>query len=103
MTTTRPETLLTLNPDGTTSGTRIRRDVYDLLREHLLAVVPDDAEGVALADVTKTLGERLAHVSFNAKGSVTWYTMAVKLDLEGRGRIERVPGKGPQRLRLRNA
>lgn len=32
-------------------------------------------------------------------GSVSWYTTTVKLDLEARGELERVPGSRPQRLR----
>ncbi len=33
-------------------------------------------------------------------GSIPWYVTTVKLDLEARGILERVPGKGPQRLRF---
>ncbi len=29
---------------------------------------------------------------------VAWYTVTVKLDLEARGLIKRLPGSGPQRL-----
>ena len=34
-------------------------------------------------------------------GSISWYATTVKLDLEERKVVERVPGKKPQRLRLR--
>ena len=33
-------------------------------------------------------------------GSISWYVTTVKLDLEARGLLERVPGATPQRLRL---
>jgi hypothetical protein len=33
-------------------------------------------------------------------GSISWYFTTVKLDLEARGVIERIPNKAPQRLRL---
>ncbi len=34
------------------------------------------------------------------EGSVGWYATTVKLDLEARGLIERMPGESPQVLRL---
>jgi hypothetical protein len=33
-------------------------------------------------------------------GSISWYTTTIKLDLEARGLIERVPDSQPQRQRL---
>ncbi len=33
-------------------------------------------------------------------GERIWYTISVKLDLEARGVIERVPGRSPQVIRL---
>jgi hypothetical protein len=33
-------------------------------------------------------------------GSVGWYVTAVKLDLEARNEIHRLPGVSPQRVRL---
>jgi hypothetical protein len=34
------------------------------------------------------------------EGSISWYATMVKLDLEARGEIERIPGSSPQRIRL---
>ena len=34
------------------------------------------------------------------EGSISWYVTTVKLDLEARGLIERVPRSRPQRLRM---
>ena len=39
-------------------------------------------------------------VNGNFEGSVTWYVTCVKLDLEARGVIKRVPHSRPQLLRL---
>jgi hypothetical protein len=35
-----------------------------------------------------------------SEGSISWYVTTVKLDLEARGLIARVPGSHPQRLRM---
>ena len=35
------------------------------------------------------------------EGSVSWYLTIVKLDLEARGILERVPGKRPPRIKPR--
>ena len=33
-------------------------------------------------------------------GSISWYVTTVKLDLEARHVVERIPGTSPQQLRL---
>ena len=35
------------------------------------------------------------------EGSISWYVTTVKLDLEARGEIERIPGLKEQNLRLK--
>ena len=39
-------------------------------------------------------------VNGNFEGSVTWYVTTVKLDLEARGEIKRVPNSRPQLVKL---
>jgi len=36
-------------------------------------------------------------------GKVVWYVVSVKLDLEARGTIERVPKTSPHELRIKNS
>jgi len=38
--------------------------------------------------------------SFN--GKVVWYVVSIKLELEARGYIERIPKTSPHKLRLKN-
>ena len=35
-------------------------------------------------------------------GSISWYVTTVKLDLEAKGMIERIPKVSPQQLRLKS-
>jgi hypothetical protein len=35
------------------------------------------------------------------EGSIPWYVTTVKLDMEARGEIERIPERGEQKLRLK--
>ncbi len=93
-----PKTLQTQNVNEGVGGARIRTDRYEVFRDAILDAVPDEG-GITLKELGRELAAALAGHTFDAKGSVTWYMMTVKLDLEARGLIERVPGARPQRLR----
>jgi hypothetical protein len=86
------------NPDHRKKGARIPRDQYVIARRAALATVPTKVPGMTLTDFRAKMARRL----LRAKGwdrslSASWYTMAVKLDLEARGEIRRTGG-APQRL-----
>ena len=51
----------------------------------------------------KTLN-RLAVEELNGKfdGKITWYVVSVKLDLEARGIIERIPKASPHKIKLKD-
>lgn len=90
--------VLCLNPDPKKSGTNMDRWKYELVREILLEAIPDEEPGVAFKDLAGRLGEDLTPAKIEELGSLGWYTTTVKLDLEARGEIERLPGTSPQRL-----
>ncbi|MCG8407198.1 MAG: hypothetical protein MI923_18525 [Phycisphaerales bacterium] len=92
-------TILTRNITPGAAGTRVSREKYELVRKAILAVVPTSKKGVLFKELPKAVAERLPADLFPKKGSVSWYATTVKLDLEARGFIERVPGVAPQRLR----
>lgn len=83
--------------------TRILRWKFDAMRDAILASVSDDEQGTQFRDlragISAALDRTLDATRREAFGSVGWYLMAVKLELEVRGEIERVPGASPQRLR----
>jgi hypothetical protein len=90
--------ILTRNITKGAAGKRISRALYDATRAGILALLPARGEGMLFTDLMKAMKRRVPPDVF-AGASVPWYTTTVKLDLEARGLIERVPGAHPQRLR----
>ncbi|MBD3401372.1 hypothetical protein GF420_00635 [candidate division GN15 bacterium] len=89
------ERIMTQHPDGK-QGVNILTRRYTAIRIAILSELRERGE-MTFKDLMARLTERLAD-SFD--GKVGWYVVTVKLDLEARGTIERIPGKSPQRLRL---
>ena len=87
--------ILTKHPEGK-AGVNISREKYDAIRAAILAAIPDHGE-LAFKDLSGEVKDRLAP---GFGGSVSWYVTTVKLDLEARQEIERVPKQRPQKLRL---
>lgn len=85
------------HPDSTKQGVNISKAKYDAMRGAILAALANGGE--------LTIKELFAAVSKTLKGkfdgSINWYTTVVKLDLEARNFIERVPKSKPHRVRLK--
>ncbi len=90
--------VLTLHPAGK-QGVNIERSKYDLIRQAILDIMHQRGE-ISFGDLAAAVA---AHLSQPFDGSIGWYTTTVKLDLEARGLIERVPGRSPQVIRLAQA
>ncbi len=88
------ERILTLHPEGK-QGVNISKAKYDAISNAILEVLKERGE-VSFQDLPEAVSAQLG--AFD--GSVSWYVTTVKLDLEARGLIERVPKVTPQRLRL---
>ena len=86
-----------LHPDPKKKGTTISREMYEAVREAILAAVPGEEPGLRFMDLSREVELRAPKGLFE-NASVGWYTTTVKLDLEARGLIKRVPGVSPQRL-----
>lgn len=88
---------------GGLDGWTMDLEQYDLMRGHILAMLADEsgADGtVLLKDLVLAAQERYgAHPAF-PRGRLRNYCTYTKVDLEARCLVERVPGSGPQRLRL---
>lgn len=88
------------HPDPAKSAPRISSKKYEPVKSAIMRAVGEQEEGILFRDLPGRVGELLSASELENLGSVGWYTTTVKLDLEARGLIERVPGSNPQRLRL---
>jgi hypothetical protein len=91
----------TLHPDPAKNGVRIDAAKYELMKRALLKVIPRGKRDVAFRELRTLVEPHLDPAVFGPDDSRAWYVTVVKQDLEARGRIEQVPGRGPQRLRRR--
>ena len=89
------ERIMTLHPEGK-EGVNIDKAKYDTMRQAIVDAVGAH-DGISFDDLTATVQQQL---NGNFSGSINWYVTTVKLDLEARGIIERIPKRSPQQLRL---
>jgi hypothetical protein len=85
----------TLHPEKK-QGVNISREKYEVIRKAILSALDKQRE-ISFMNLSRAVEKQ---VNGNFEGSVTWYVTTVKLDLEARGVIKRVPNSRPQLLRL---
>ncbi len=90
------EKIMTLHPEGK-QGVNISRARYDTIR----AAIIDELEETDVITFAQLLEAVRAKLEDSFDGSINWYVTSVKLDLEARGVIERLPKSKPQQLRLK--
>ncbi len=88
------EKILTLHPQGK-QGVNILKRRYDVIKEFIINKVKVHGD-ISFEDLSDLAEEEL--VDFD--GKVLWYVVTVKLDLEAREIIERIPKSSPHRLRM---
>jgi hypothetical protein len=99
------ECITTLHPAGK-AGVSVEKWKYERVRSAILGVLAEAGQdGVrfmpSAKDPSPGLMDLVApRLGEDWDGSVGWYVTAVKLDLEARNEIRRVPGVTPQRVRL---
>ncbi len=91
------EKILTLHPAGK-KGTNISLAKYTTIKNAILELILKEGE-IAYADLSDRIEKDLQD-SF--EGKVVWYVVSVKLDLEARGIIERIPKTSPHQLKMKN-
>jgi len=87
---------LTLHPRGK-QGVNILKRRYNTIKAFILKTIKNYGV-ISFDDLTDLAVDELS-CSFD--GKVVWYVVTVKLDLEARGIIERVPKTSPHELRLK--
>jgi len=90
-------TIATRNPGAGKKAPRVDAARYEAMRAAILAVVPRKGDGIPFAALPRLVAASLPKDAFRG-ASVPWYVATVKLDLEARGLLRRVPGSRPQRL-----
>jgi len=89
------DTIRTLHPEKK-QGVKISREKYEIIRDAILSALHKQNE-ITFMNLSRAVEKE---VNGNFEGSVTWYVTTVKLDLEARGLIKRVPNSRPQVVRL---
>jgi hypothetical protein len=87
-----------IHPDPTKKGVRIEGWKYHAVRRAILQALPESGPGLPFKELSGRVRDALSKDDLASLGSVSWYATTVKLDLEARGEVERVPGAKPQRL-----
>ncbi|MDE2860518.1 MAG: hypothetical protein OYI31_08260 [Chloroflexota bacterium] len=86
---------LTVHPQGK-RGVNISTQKYETMRSAISEALRG-SEGLTYTALVSEVGRR---VGASFEGSIKWYTVVVKQDMEARGLLRRVPGTRPQLLRL---
>ena len=89
------DTIVTLHPQKK-QGVKISKEKYEMIRKAILCVLERQKE-ISFMNLSRAVEKE---VNGNFEGSVTWYVTTVKLDLEARGQIKRVPSSRPQLVKL---
>lgn len=85
----------TLHPEKK-QGVNISKEKYEIIRKAILSTLKKQKE-MTFMNLSRAVEKE---VNGNFDGSVTWYVTTVKLDLEARGAIKRVPNSRPQLVKL---
>ena len=79
-------------------GTRMDEETYHMIAKALLEGVPRDGEGMTLDELHDVVKSRIPGGELPGGRKIMWNLMAVKLDMEKKGQLIRVPKSKPQRI-----
>ena len=88
------EKILTKHPAGK-SGRNIDREKYDVMKKLIVRCLKENE--MTFTEISNSANKKLKG---KFKGSIPWYLETVKLDLEMRKVIQRIPKTRPQKYRL---
>lgn len=90
------EQIQTLHPDPSKKGVQIDKEKYDLMRRSILEKLEQQGR-ITFTELSALVEDDLRG---RFDGSMMWYYTMVKLDLEARGELRRVPNSKPQLVEL---
>ena len=90
------ESFFAIHPEAEKQGIRMDKAKYKTVRDAILHNLRQYGS-MAFTQLGALVEEEL-HDSFT--GSILWYYTTVKLDLEARGEIRRVPNSRPQMIEI---
>ncbi|WP_224816271.1 hypothetical protein [Hasllibacter sp. MH4015] len=74
---------------------------FEAVRAAIRAVLEEaGAEGMLNRDLRDAVGARMEPDDLERLGKLGWHVVTVKLEMEVRGEVVRLPGKGPMRIAL---
>ena len=79
----------------------VRSDKYRLVSQAVLELLPESGKGLTAEELVAGLGSLLPFPLFPTAASIRWFMTAVRIDLEARGRIQRVGQRKPARYLAR--
>ena len=89
------DVIRTLHPEKK-QGVNISREKYEVIRNAILCILQQKKQ-MTFMNLCREV-EKEVNGKFD--GSVMWYVTTVKLDMEARGEVKRVPNSRPQLVRL---
>jgi hypothetical protein len=89
------EMIRTLHPEKK-QGVNISKEKYEIIRKAILTTLRAEKE-ISFMNLSRAVEKE---VNGTFEGSVMWYVTTVKLDLEARGTLKRVPNSRPQLVKL---
>lgn len=92
----KEEKIMTLHPQGK-AGVNILKRRYDFIKDFIVSTVSEN-EPITFERLGDMAIEQLTD---KFDGKVLWYIVTVKLDLEARDVIERIPKTSPHQLRMK--
>jgi hypothetical protein len=90
------EKILARHPEKGKQGVRISKAKYEQMRAALVKILRERGE-ITFTELAEAANQQLRG---QFDGSISWYVTTVKLDLEARKIIKRVPKTQPPLLRL---
>ena len=93
----KEDKILTLHPEGK-RGVSIAKRKYDLIKTFIIETL-QKRDKITYKELNDLAVKQL---SKNFEGKVNWYVVTVKLDLEARKIINRIPKTSPHQIKLVN-